>query len=133
MIDTYEEYLTLPKALSIDKMISLHRQIADEIGSDLDAIDLYDELLEAAVKYAKIRADWVMMSREEKMEKDPLRTALHNNVILQVNVLARYLRQVGKPALWREELGDEETDPTCRKVLGDFACYLAFVSGLCAR
>lgn len=133
MFNTYEEYVTMPQAIPIEKMASIHRQIAEEIGSDPDAISLYDELLEAAVKYAKIRADWVMMSREEKMDKDPLRTALHNDVILQTNILSRYLRQVGKPALWREELGDEETDPTCRKVIGDFACYLAFVNGLCAR
>lgn len=133
MFDTYEEYLTLSKALSIDKMISLHRQIADEIGSDSDAIDLYNEVLEAAVKYAKIRADWVMMSQEEKMEKDPYRTALHNAVILHVNILARYLRQIGRPALWRDELGNEENDPMCRKTIGDFACYLAFINGVCAR
>ncbi|MDO5139220.1 MAG: hypothetical protein Q4D71_12285, partial [Oscillospiraceae bacterium] len=71
--------------------------------------------------------------REEKMEKDPLRTALHNDVIIKTNMLARYLRKAGKPALWRNELGDEEADSMCRKVIGDFACYLAFVSGLCAR
>lgn len=73
------------------------------------------------------------MSREEKMEKNPLRTSLHNAVILQVNVLAKYMRQVGKPALWRDLLGDEEKDPNYRKVIGDFACFLAFINGLCAR
>ena len=130
---TYDEYLSMPKAMPIEKMLSIHRQIAEEIGNDPDAIDLYGELIAAAIKYAAVRAKWAAMSREEKMEKDPMRTALHNNVILQVNVLARYLRQAGKHALWREELGDEETDPTCRKTIGDFACYLAFVSGLCAR
>lgn len=67
------------------------------------------------------------------MEKDLLRTSLHNDVILQVNVLVRYLRQAGKPALWRDELGDEKADLTRRKVIGDFACYLVFVNGLCAR
>ncbi len=130
---TYDEYLPMPKAMPVEKMISIHQQIAEEIENDQDAIDLYDELITAAIKYAAIRAKWSVMSREEKMEKDPLRTSLHNDVILQINILARYLRQVGKSALWRDELGDEEADPMCRKTLGDFACYLAFVSGLCAR
>ena len=130
---TYDEYLSMPKAMPVEKMISIHQQIAEEIEKDPDAIDLYGELIAAAIKYATIRAKWSVMSREEKMEKDPYRTSLHNDVILQINILARYLRQVGKPALWRDELGDEEADPMCRKTLGDFACYLAFVNGLCAR
>ena len=133
MFSTYEEYVTMPQAITIEKMISLHGQIAEETDLVPDAIDLYNELIEAAVKYATIRAKWNTMSREEKMEKDPLRTSLHNAVILQTNILARYLRKAGKPTLWREALGDEEADPMCRKVIGDFACYLAFVNGLCAR
>lgn len=90
-------------------------------------------MITAAIKYAAIRAKWAVMSREEKMDKDPLRTALHNDVIIKTNMLARYLHQSWKPAIWREVLGDEEKDPNCRKTLGEFACYLAFVNGLCAR
>lgn len=133
VIDTVATYLSMPKAIQIEKMISVHQQIAEEIDDDSGAIDLYDEMIAAAIKYAAIRADWAVMNREEKMEKDPLRTALHNDVIIKTNMLARYLRKAGKPALWRNELGDEEADSMCRKVIGDFACYLAFVSGLCAR
>ena len=133
MSSTYEEYVTMPQAITIEKMISLHGQIAEETDLVPDAIDLYNELIEAAVKYATIRAKWNTMSREEKMEKDPLRTSLHNAVILQTNILARYLRKAGKPTLWREALRDEEADPMCRKVIGDFSCYLVFVHGLCAR
>ena len=130
---TYDEYLSMPKAMPIEKMVYIHRLIAEEIGNDPDAVELYNELLEAAIEYATIRTKWATLSREEKMEKDPYRTSLHNDVILQINILARYLRQVGKPALWRDEMGDEEADPMCRKVIGDFACFLAFVNGLCAR
>ena len=132
-MNTYDEYLSMPKAMPIEKMDSIHRQIVDETDNAPDAIALYEELVAAAIKYSAIRAEWALMSREEKMEKDPLRTSLHNAVILQVNVLARYMRQVGKPALWRDLLGDEEKDPNYRKVIGDFACFLAFINGLCAR
>ena len=132
-IDTVATYLSMPSAMPIEKMASIHRQIAEEIGNDLDAIDLYGELIAAAIKYATIRAKWSVMSREEKMEKNPYRTSLHNDVILQINILARYLRKAEKPASWRDLLGDETADPMCRKVIGDFACFLAFVNGLCAR
>lgn len=133
MINTYDKYLSMPRAMTVEKMISIHRQITEEAESDPDAIELYGELVEAAVKYAAIRAEWGMMDREQKMEKAPVRTSRHNNVILQANVLARYLRQTGKPALWRNELGNEEEDCVFRKVIGDFACFIAFVNGICAR
>lgn len=123
----------MSKLEMIEKMSSIHSQITAELEGDPIAKELYNELLEASVKYIAIRAKWSIMDREEKIEKDSLRTSLHNDVILQVNVLARYLRQAGKPTLWREELGDEKKDPMCRKIIGDFACYLSFVHGICAR
>lgn len=39
----------------------------------------------------------------------------------------------GKPAGWRDVLGDEQENPGCRKRIGDFACYLVFVNALLAR
>lgn len=132
-VNTYDEYTTMPKAMPVEKMISIHRQMIEEIGNDPDAIELYGELIKAAEKYAAIRAEWAIIERAEKMEKDPLRTSLHNVAILQINILSRYLRKAGKLTLWRDELGDEKEDRMCRKVIGDFACYLAFVCGICAR
>ena len=46
---------------------------------------------------------------------------------------ARYLKQQGRTAAWRDELGYEEDDPYNRKAIGDFACYLAVVNGINAR
>ena len=48
-------------------------------------------------------------------------------------MLARYLKQQGKVAAWRDALGYEEDDQYNRKAIGDFACYLAFVNGINAR
>ena len=40
---------------------------------------LYDNLLEAAVRYARIRVDWEMASREERRKMDQERTAAHGS------------------------------------------------------
>lgn len=48
-------------------------------------------------------------------------------------MMARFLRSMGKPAAWRDALGDNKTDRLARKTIGDFGCYLAFVGGLTAR
>lgn len=133
MIITYEEYTKLPKALSFEKMQTIHKQIVSEVGNDSDALELYDDLIKVATRYAAIRANWSLMSREEKMEQDPGRTSCHNSVITHFNMIARYLKQRGKIAAWRDELGYEEDDSYNRKAIGDFACYLAFVNGINAR
>ena len=132
-MNTYREYLTYEKAITIEQMEAIHNEIVEEIGADPDSQEIYEELLNACFNYAVIRADWSLMDNDVKMEKDPLRTSRHNMVILQLNLLARYLKKIGKAAAWRDKLGYEEDDRFNRKVMGDFACYLAFINGICER
>lgn len=131
---TYREYLISEKAIPFEKQQAIHQEMIEEIGTDPDALELYEELITAAVNYSEIRARWLLMDKAQKMEEDSVRTARHNTLILQINILSRYLRnQKKKPAFWRDKLGYEEDDRTNRKVMGDFACYLSFVNSLCAR
>ena len=132
-IYNYEDYLISEKTLTIAQMEGIHKDILQSIQGDQDASELYEDFVSASIKYAEIRAEWSLMSREQKMEKDPLRTALHNAVIIQINMLARYLAQIGRSTSWRNLLGNEEEDHICRKTIGDFSCYIAFVNALCSR
>ena len=133
MVCTYEEYLKQPKAITFGKMQIFHAEMLAEIDADTEALELYDELMKVATRYAAIRANWLLLSREEKSEQDSGRTSCHNSVITHFNMLARYLKQQGKAAAWRDKLGYEEDDLYNRKAVGDFACYLAFVNGINAR
>ena len=133
MVCTYEEYLKQPKAITFGKMQIFHAEMLAEIGADTEALALYDELMKVATRDAAIRANWLLLSREEKSEQDSGRTSCHNSVITHFNMLVRYLNQQGKAAAWRDELGYEEDNPYNRKAIGDFACYLAFVNGINAR
>ena len=114
-------------------MKRFHQEMIDEIGMDPKAVELYDDLVSEAGKYAAIRASWQQMSREEKMEKDSLRTSIHDSVIIHFNMLARYLRMQGKKAEWRDRLGYEEDNKFYRKAIGDFGCYIVFVNSICSR
>lgn len=127
MLSTYEDYKTMPGSLTIEEMAALHKNIVDEAELDADSADLFRNLITAAVKYAQSRAGWPLWDREKRMEKDSSRTSQHNQVIDSFNILARYLRSQGKPATWRDVLGDD------RKRIGDFACYLVFIGSLNAR
>ena len=134
-----EELLSSPRiplaVLKDDAAVfqAMAREMAEEIGSDEDAVELYGDLLAAAVKYMDSRAHWPLWSREEKLENDAARTSRHNMVILSFNQLARYLKMQGKAAAWREKLGEENDNSNFRKRLGDFACYLVLVNSLLAR
>lgn len=131
--NTFESYRNEPYALDFDKMRSLHGELLTEIGDDPDAAELYDDLTDAAAKYAAIRAVWLGMSAEERAEADPMRTSHHDSLIVHFNMLARYLRMQGKSASWRDELGNEEENRYFRKTIGDFGCYIVFVNSICAR
>lgn len=133
MITTYNEYLEKPKAISIEQMQDLHRQILEEVGEDWDAKELYEELVQTATRYAEFRGKWLVISRDERMSIDSSRTACHNSMIVKFNMLARYLRMNGHKALWRDTLGYEEDDKYCRKTIGDFACYIVFINSINAR
>lgn len=133
MPDTYNNYIAEPGAITIEQMKKIHEDMLIEIGEDEDALELYGDLCNAIFPYAEIRAKWHTLSREEKMDKDPFRTSCHDNVILHLNMLARYLKMQGKTAQWREVLGDEKADKSDRKGIGDFCCYIIFINSICAR
>ena len=108
MLTNYAEYLESQKSLPIQTMQSIHSQMISEMGTDAEALELYDELMEKAVKYASYRAKWFVWDREERMEQDSSRSSCHNALIINFNMLARYLKMQGKTAAWRDELGYEE-------------------------
>lgn len=132
-MNAYEEYQTMTLSLSFEEMERLHGQMLAAIGSDQDALELYDELLEKAFRYANTRAEWTLLSLSERANADSARTSLHNSLIVKFNQLARYLAQIQQDTSWRSELGYEEENPYNRKRIGDMACYLAFVCGCCSR
>lgn len=130
---TYDDYMERDKTISFAGMGDLHQRIIDEVSDDPDARELYDELAETSARYALIRARWKLLSKAEKADMDASRTACHDSLIVKFNQLARYLRQQGKTAEWRDILGYEEEDRINRKRIGDFGCYIAFVNGINAR
>ena len=133
MVSVYEEYLSMPQCLSMEEMHSLHKEMVEEIGNDEEAQELYRELISVSTRYMSFRSNWLLWSREEKMEKDSARTSCHDSVIVKFNMLERFLKVKGKEARWREVLGYEENDFNLRKRIGDFACYMVFVNSLLAR
>lgn len=89
--------------------------------------DLRSQVLKAAVRYAQFRANWFLMTSEERKKADDPRTAAHNAFIDSLNILSRNAAKAGEDNEWRRAL------PQDRRGLGDFACHVACFMGLESR
>lgn len=112
--------------LQYQEALELYTAMTENLNrNDADILDLYKRLIEKAVRYAHIRAEWNTLSREEKLERDSSRTAAHDSFISSINIIARSEGKIGLQ--WRERLGND------RKRVGDFACYISLFRSLEAR
>ena len=132
-MNTYTEYLSTDLSLSFEEMLQIHNDLLAEVASDETALELYDDLIAQATKYADYRANWFLWSSDKKAEMDPSRSKCHNALIDCFNILERYLKKLGKDASWRTTLGSLEENPRYRMRIGDFACFLVFINSINAR
>lgn len=88
---------------------------------------LVSTMLKSAIRYARLRVDWLMADAEMRNEMDPERTAAHNAFISSCDIVSRNMLKSGEDALWRKKIG------TDRKDIGDFACLLHAVLGQMVR
>lgn len=89
--------------------------------------ELRNDVVTAAVRYARLRTDWRLAGPEARAEMDRRRTAAHERLIDAVNILARNMQCAAEPVDWRAALG------TDRKEIGDWACFLHAHLGVSAR
>ena len=90
-------------------------------------IEMKKSFYRNAVRYAKLRADWYLVDREQRALMHEERRSAHNIFIDFCNIMSRSMIKDGDDISWRKELGDD------RQVIGDFACYISFVLGIKAR
>ncbi len=131
MINTYEKYLkhSAGNCLTIEDALQIYNEMAASIEKCQleDKMDFWNECLQKAAEYIKIRNDWELMSREERMDEDESRSLVHNSFIAGVNILSRIAGNEGIDNSWRDKLGDD------RKRIGDFACFISYITGISNR
>ena len=131
MINTYGDYLKDPAGhiLTVEDALRIYSDMADCIAkcSLEDKMEFWDDFLKKAAEYTMIRNEWEHMSREEKIDEDSGRTLKHNSFITSVNILSRIAEQEGIDNTWRKDLGEE------RKRIGDFACFVTYITGISNR
>jgi hypothetical protein len=84
-------------------------------------------LYQLAIRYAEIRATWLVSPPEERRHMERARTATHNALIDAFNILQRNMARRGEDVSWAEHLVED------RRELGDLACHISCLLGLAAR
>ena len=131
MINTYESYLnnSSGNVLRIEEAQSIYSKMVASIGKCQleDKLDFWNDFLKKAAEYTYIRNKWEFMSREEKLEADQGRSLTHDSFITSLNILARIAAKENIDNSWHDELGEE------RKRIGDFACFVSYITGISNR
>ena len=130
-MNTYEGYLERAgqDALKMEDALRIYTAMCDCVAQCTleDKMDFWNDFLKKAAKYTGVRCEWEWMSREEKLAEDAGRSRIHNGVIDALNILARIAEKEGVDSSWREQLGD------ARKRIGDFACFVTYMTGIANR
>ncbi|MBE6013758.1 MAG: hypothetical protein E7241_00115 [Lachnospiraceae bacterium] len=130
-MNTYEQYLKHPagNVLTIEDAMRIYSEMVESIEKCTmeDKKEFWKDFLKKAAEYTHVRNMWEQMNRAEKIDADQGRTLKHDSFITSLNVLSRIATNEGVDCSWRDELGEE------RKCLGDFACFVTYITGICNR
>ncbi len=133
-MNTYEAYLKheAGNIITVEECMEIYSKMVESISSCKveDKMDFWNEFIKYSGEYAYIRNKWETMSREEKMHDDDSRTVAHNSVIRSIDKIARLVEGDGGDASWRSQLGDKNEK---RKRIGDFACFVSYITGISNR
>ena len=130
-MNTYEEYLDhkAGNILTMEDALSIYTRMANAIAKcEHEAkTELWDDFVVRSYKYTLVRCKWEFMEYQERIDADPGRTRMHDTVIDSIEILARLAAKEGMDTSWRDDLGGE------RKRLGDFACFVTYITGISNR
>jgi hypothetical protein len=87
----------------------------------------WQDLVDRAIAYARIRVDWLRAEPAQQDELGPRRTAHHDAFIEACQAMVAAQASAGEDVRWQTLLG------TDRKSIGDFACFVHCMLGVIAR
>lgn len=125
---TYQDFINEKDALSFEVCTSYYQTLIGVLKQgDEDSLQYWNDFVSASVDYAKVRGEWLQLSREEKQARDEARTVKHNKVIYTLKIYVNYAQIQGHDLSWFEDIKGN------RKQIGDLACYVSYIYALNAR
>ncbi|MDF7639074.1 hypothetical protein PT285_06625 [Lactobacillus sp. ESL0791] len=114
---------------------AIYTAITDQVGQagEQEVEDYLASLVEQAIVYAEMRANWALASNDDRVKNDAYRTHVHDSVIYYVTIISRSLEQAGIKTTWFQQLVPSGNTNVDRKRIGDFACYICYLYAVSAR
>ncbi|WP_314066102.1 hypothetical protein [uncultured Vagococcus sp.] len=129
MLD-YNIYLQNNDSMSFEEALEIYNSIFNVLECKDEYLhELWKEVIDSALVYSNMRTNWNYFSREEKHEKDNLRTSYHNTFMINLKAFYKFGEQLELDTNWIGKLGSSED----RKCWGDFAGYLLCLENIRAR
>lgn len=128
MLTKYEELIENKNVLSFIESTEIYNELLERIDlNNQEEAECWKDFILSCINYSEIRSKWISLSREEKLNKDDLRTSIHNRVITNLNIIKRLIERRNGSIEWFNNFSED------RKRIGDFAVYLNYISGLNSR
>lgn len=128
MLMKYEDIIENKNVLSFIESIEIYNKLLASIDlNNQEEAECCEDFILSCIEYSEIRSKWISFSREEKLNKDNLRTSIHNRVITNLNIIKRLIERRNGSIEWFNHFNED------RKRIGDFAAYLNYISGLNSR
>lgn len=126
----YKAYLQQNDSMHFDEAVEIYNLIFEALKCKDEYLhELWKEVIDSALIYSNMRSNWNYFSREEKQEKDSLRTSYHNTFMINLKAFHKLSEQLKLDGNWIEKLDSSES----RKRWGDFAGYILCIENIKAR
>jgi hypothetical protein len=130
MMFDYKMYLQKNDSMTFEEAVEIYNLIFKTLECKDEYLhELWKEVIDSALIYSNMRNNWNYFSREEKQEKDDLRTGYHNTFIINLKAFHKLSYQLELDGNWIEKLGSSEN----RKRWGDFSGYILCIENIKAR
>lgn len=126
----YNNYLQKNGSMSFEEALKIFNSIFKILKCKDEYLhELWKEVIDSAIAYSNMRTNWNYFSREEKQEKDKLRTNYHNTFMINLKAFHKLTEQLELDTSWIEKLGSSED----RNRWGDFGGYILCIENIRAR
>ena len=126
----YKAYLQRNDSMDFEEAIEIYNLISETLECKDEYLhELWKEVIDSALVYSNMRVSWNYFSRDEKQEKDNLRTSHHNTFMINLKAFHKLSEQLALDGSWIAKLGSSEK----RKRWGDFAGYILCIENIKAR
>ncbi|WP_239724965.1 MULTISPECIES: hypothetical protein [unclassified Mammaliicoccus] len=139
MIPTYLTVINDKDTLGFEECEKIYTKMVQNIDiNDSEDIEYWNDLINACSEYTKERSSWLLLSKQQRIDRDKNRSAIHDGLLVKLNIIKRLFESKNLDVKWfnvfkiNSDLGVEKVN-IHRKRVGDLANYIAYIYAINSR